>query len=168
MSGRVEGIFLTETHGEVPQPVDRARAVAGGGLVGNRYFYADGTAPRGRAITLIAAEAVEGFVGETGIEITPAETRRNVLTRGIDVNALVGKRFRIGGVECVGVELCEPCDHLQSMTKPGVIKGLVHRAGLNADVLSDGEIAVGDAVSAASEEEERFRPVPSPAGHVEI
>ena len=149
MSGRVEGIFITDAHGVVPQPVDRVRAVAGGGLVGNRYFYAAGDAPPGRAITLVAAEAVEAFVDETGIEVTPAETRRNVVTRGIDVNALVGKRFRIGDVECVGVELCEPCSHLESMTKPGVIKGLVHRAGLNADVLGDGEIAVGDGVTAA-------------------
>jgi MOSC domain-containing protein YiiM len=147
MTGRVEGIFITATHGEVPQPVDRARAVAGGGLVGNRYFFAEGDAPPGRAITLVAAEAVEAFVAETGIEVTAAETRRNVMTRGIDVNALVGKQFRIGDVECVGVELCEPCSHLQSMTKPGVLKGLVHRAGLNADVLNDGEIAVGDAVT---------------------
>jgi MOSC domain-containing protein YiiM len=149
MDGRVEAIFITATHGVVPQAVDRVRAVAGGGLVGNRYFYADGDAPSGVAITLVAAEAVEAFVDETGIEVTPAETRRNVLTRGIDVNALVGKRFRIGDVECMGVELCEPCSDLEAMTKPGVIKGLVHRAGLNADVLNDGEIAVGDAVSAA-------------------
>jgi MOSC domain-containing protein YiiM len=148
MSGRVEAIFITDTHGVVPQPVERAGAVAGGGLVGNRYFYADGDAPPGRAITLVAAEAVEAFVNETGIEVTPAETRRNVVTRGIDVNALVGKRFRIGDVECIGVELCEPCSHLESMTKPGVLKGLVHRAGLNADVLNDGEISVGDAVTA--------------------
>jgi MOSC domain-containing protein YiiM len=148
MTGRVEGIFVTETSGHVPQPIERVRAVAGSGLVGNRYFYADGNAPPGRAITLVAAEAVEAFVNETGIELTPAETRRNVLTRGIDVNALVGKRFRIGDVECIGVELCEPCSHLESMTKPGVIKGLVHRAGLNADVLKDGEISVGDAVTA--------------------
>jgi len=146
VNARVEGIFLTETHGEVPQTVDRVRAVAGAGLVGNRYFYADGNAPPGRAVTLIAAEGVEAFVEETGISVAPAETRRNVLTRGIDVNALVGKRFRIGAVECVGVELCEPCVHLESMTKPGVLKGLVHRAGLNADVLNDGDIAVGDAV----------------------
>jgi len=145
--GRVEGIFLTDTHGDVPQSVARARAVAGGGLVGNRYFYAGGDAPPGRAVTLIAAEGLEAFVDETGISVTAAETRRNVLTRGVDVNALVGKRFRIGGVDCVGVELCEPCAHLQSLTKPGVLKGLVHRAGLNADVLNDGEISVGDVVT---------------------
>ena len=147
--GRVEGIFLTETHGEVPQSVSLARAVAGGGLVGNRYFYEDGDAPPGRAVTLIAAEGLEAFEQETGILLTAGETRRNVLTRGIDVNALVGKRFRIGGVECVGVELCEPCSHLESLTQAGVIKALVHRAGLNADILSDGEINVGDGVTLA-------------------
>ena len=69
-----------------------------------------------------------------------------MLTRGIDLNALVGKRFRVGEVECVGVELCEPCQHLESVTHPGVVKGMVHRAGLNADILTDGEIAVGDPV----------------------
>jgi MOSC domain-containing protein YiiM len=145
--GRVEGIFLTDTHGAVPQGVDRVRAIAGAGLVGNRYFYGDGDAPPGRAVTLIAAEGLEAFGDETGVSVSAAETRRNVLTRGIDVNALVGKRFRIGDVECVGVELCEPCLHLESMTKPGVVKGLVHRAGLNADVLTNGDIAVGDAVT---------------------
>ena len=143
-SGRVEGIFITERKHEVPEPVERVRALAGRGLEGNRYFFDD--APPGRAITLIAAEAIEGMAAEHGIEITPAESRRNVLTRGIDLNALVGKRFRVGDVECVGVELCNPCKTLESMTKPGVIKGLVHRGGLNADIVNDGEIALGDAV----------------------
>jgi MOSC domain-containing protein YiiM len=146
VAGFVEGIYVTDTSGELPQPVDRVEAAAGGGLRGNRYFFADGDAPPGRAITLIAAEAVEAFVDETGIPLTPAETRRNVLVRGIDVNALVGKRFRIGDVECEGVELCEPCSHMESLTRPGVLKGMVHRAGLNADLLTDGEIAVGDPV----------------------
>ena len=145
--GRVEAIFITERHGRLPDPVERVQAVAGSGLVANRYFFEDGDAPPGRAVTLVAAEAVEAFVAETGIDLTPAETRRNVVTRGVDVNALVGKRFRIGSVECVGVELCEPCAHLQSLTKPGVLAGLVHRAGLNADVVTDGDIAVGDSVT---------------------
>jgi MOSC domain-containing protein YiiM len=147
MAGRVEAINITSEHGGLPAPVDRVRAVAGKGLEGNRYFFADGDAPPGTALTLIAAEAVEAFVDETGIPLTPAETRRNVVVRGIDVNALVGKRFRIGDVECEGVELCEPCTHMQSLTRPGVLNGMVHRAGLNADVLGDGEIAVGDTVA---------------------
>jgi MOSC domain-containing protein YiiM len=148
MAGRVEGIFLSLEHGELPTPVERVRAFAGRGLEGNRYFF-DGDAPAGNAITLIAAEAVEALESEHGISLEPAATRRNVLTRGIDLNALVGRRFRVGNVECEGVELCEPCQTLESMTKPGVIKGLVHRGGLNADILNDGEISVGDAVVAA-------------------
>src|SRR5205814_96915 len=83
---------------------------------------------------------VEAVAGEGEIAVEPAATRRNLLTRGIDVNELVGKRFRIGDVECEGVELCEPCTHLQSMTTPGMIKAFVHRCGLNADILTDGEI----------------------------
>jgi len=141
--GRVENIFIGPER-TLPEPVERARAIAGKGLEGNRYFFEQ--APPGRALTLIAAEALEGFRAETGIPLTAAESRRNVLTRGIDVNALVGMRFRIGDVECRGVELCEPCSHLQSVTYPGVLKGMVHRAGLNADILTDGEIAVGDTI----------------------
>jgi MOSC domain-containing protein YiiM len=71
-----------------------------------------------------------------------------VTVRGVRLNDLVGKRFKVGDVECYGVELCEPCAHLESLTQPGVIKGLVHRGGLNADVLSGGEISVGDSVVA--------------------
>jgi MOSC domain-containing protein YiiM len=146
MAGRVEGIYITGEHGALPEPVESVRALAGRGLEGNRYFYDD--APAGRAITLIAAEAVEAMEREHGISIEPRESRRNVVTRGVDVNDLVGKRFRVGDVEFQGIELCEPCADLQAMTKPGVIKGLLHRGGLNADILSDGAINVGDAVVA--------------------
>jgi MOSC domain-containing protein YiiM len=144
MTGRVEGIYVTAEHGELPEPVESVRALAGRGLEGNRYFFAE--APPGRALTLIAAEAVEELDREHGISLEARASRRNVVTRGIDVNELVGKRFLVGDVECEGVELCEPCAHLQSLTQPGVIKGLAHRGGLNADILSDGEISVGDAV----------------------
>jgi MOSC domain-containing protein YiiM len=147
MTGRVEAIFLTAEHGELPEPMERVPAHAGRGLEGNRYYWADGAAPPGRALTLIAAEAVEAVAAEGEVSVEPAATRRNVLTRGIDVNELVGKRFRIGNVECIGVELCEPCSTLESMTQPGVIKAFVHRCGLNADILNDGEIGVGDPVA---------------------
>jgi MOSC domain-containing protein YiiM len=145
MSGRVEGIFISAQKGLLPEPVESVRALAGRGLEGNRYFF-DGDAPPGVALTLIAAEAVEAMDREHGISIEPRESRRNVVTRGIDVNQLVGKQFRIGDVACYGVELCEPCTSLQAMTKPGIIEGLVHRGGLNADILSHGEIHVDDAV----------------------
>ena len=99
MSGRVEAIFVSPEHGELPAPVERVNARAGRGLEGNRYYWDDGAAPPGCAITLIASEAVEAVASEGDVSVEPDATRRNVLTRGIDVNALVGKRFRIGTVE---------------------------------------------------------------------
>ena len=119
--------------------VESVQAVAGKGLEGDRHFHADGAEP-GQALTLVAAEVVE----DVGLE--PGATRRQVTVRDVDVNGLVGKRFRIGEVECFGVELCEPCRHLEQMTRPGIIKVLAHRAGINADILVGGVIRVGDPV----------------------
>jgi MOSC domain-containing protein YiiM len=120
-------------------PVRSVHAVAGQGLKGDRYFFPDG-AGSGEALTLIEAEALED-VGLTG-----AQSRRQVVVRDVRLNDLVGKRFRVGDVECLGVELCEPCRHLQKLTRPGIIKDLIHRGGLRADILSGGTISVGDKV----------------------
>ena len=147
MSGVVEQIAISSDRAALRAPVPRVRAVPGRGLEGEYHWSEQPEA--GQSITLIAAEALEGLRADTGIELSHEASRRNVLTRGIDVNALVGRRFRVGDVECVGVELCHPCKHLESVTKPGVIKGLANRGGLNADILTDGEIAVGDEVVAA-------------------
>jgi MOSC domain-containing protein YiiM len=84
----------------------------------------------------------------SGERLAYTDARRNVVTRGIDVNALVGRRFVIGDVECLGQRLCEPCAHLERLTEPGTLRGLAHRGGRRADVLSDGEIAVGAEVRA--------------------
>jgi MOSC domain-containing protein YiiM len=121
-------------------PVSSVAAVAGRGLVGDRHFYARG-AKAGEALTLIEAESLAD-VGLTG-----AQSRRQVVVRGVRLNDLVGKRFFVGDVECFGVKLCEPCRHLQRLTRHGIIKELVHRAGLNADILADGKISVGDRLS---------------------
>ena len=139
MSGTVEGIHVSTEHERLPEPV-QAVEVTEEGVRGDRYFGE-------RNLTLIEAEAIESFVSETGIELTAAESRRQVLTRGIHLNDLVGRRFLVGEVECVGEEWCEPCSHLQGLTRPGVMRGMVHRAGLLADIVSGGRIAVGDAVT---------------------
>jgi MOSC domain-containing protein YiiM len=151
MSGRVEAIFLAQPEVGPRIEVERATAVAGRGLDGDAYAAVPGSRrPRGskngRDITLMEAEALEGLAAEAGIELEPWEGRRNVLTRGIALNDLVGRRFRVGEVECVGRRLCDPCTHLQSLTAPGVLRGLVNRGGLRADVLTDGALAVGDEV----------------------
>lgn len=123
--------------------VGEVRAVAGKGLLGDRHFHPDGAKP-GFALTLIDA----AVVAEVGLR--PGETRRQLTVTGdgAALYALVGKRFRVGEVECYGVEVCEPCLHLQQVTRPGILRALVHRGGINADILSDGTIAVGHAVEA--------------------
>ena len=148
--GSVEGIFISPEFEQLPEPVDEVEVVPGKGIRGDRYFVAEGrdsAAEAGHDLTLIEAEALEALEAEQEIELTAAESRRNVLTRGVGLNDLVGKRFRVGEVECEGVELCEPCNHLEGLTRPGVLRGMVHRAGLCAHVLSGGSIRVGDAVA---------------------
>ena len=146
--GTVEAIHIAPEHEELPHPVQSVTVEPGKGLEGDRHFFPAGDAPAGQAITLVEAEALEDLRRDTGIELSAAAVRRQVLTRGIALNDLVGRRFRVGGVLCEGVELCEPCNHLASLTDPRVLRGMVHRAGLNADVLSPGEIALGDPVRA--------------------
>jgi MOSC domain-containing protein YiiM len=119
---------------------DFVTALAGRGLQGDRHFFEHG-APPGEALTLIEAEAL------AEVSLTGVQSRRQVVVRNVRLNDLIGKRFRIGGVECLGVELCEPCLHLQRLTRPGIIKDLIHRGGLRADILSDGRISVGDPVT---------------------
>jgi MOSC domain-containing protein YiiM len=142
--GSVEAIFISAERGDLPQPVASVVAVAGKGLVGNRYF--DEGRPE-KELTLIEAEALEALEAEHGIRLDGAASRRNVLTRGVRLNDLVGERFRVGELECRGIELCEPCVTLEAMTQPGVIKGLVHRGGLNAEILVGGELRPGDPVT---------------------
>ena len=149
--GTVEGIFIAAKAGELPNPVESAHALPGQGIEGDRYFDDEGTFsdnPRrdGRDITLVEAEAVEGLARDTGIQLTPAETRRNVVTRGLALNDLVGRRFTVGEVECVGRRLCDPCSHLEGLTQPGVLKGLVKRGGLRADIARGGTIRAGDEI----------------------
>ena len=147
MSGVVEQIAITPDRDVLPAPVPSVRAEAGRGIEGEYHWSA--TPEPGQSLTLIAAEALEDLREDTGIELSHEASRRNVLTRGIDLNALVGRHFTVGGVACAGIELCEPCNTLAKLTERGVLRGLVHRGGLRADILAGGEIAVGDAVAAA-------------------
>jgi MOSC domain-containing protein YiiM len=147
MPGIVEQIAITATAHALPEPVERVDVVAGQGPRGDRKFAPKPMQRKGKDLTLIEAESLEWLHVETGIELSHEQSRRNVLTRGIRLNDLVGRRFRVGEVECQGVVLNEPCTHLESLTYPGVLDGLANRGGLRANVLSDGTIAVGDEIS---------------------
>jgi MOSC domain-containing protein YiiM len=127
--------------------VERAWARAGRGLEGDRYFDGRGTFSnrfgRGHDLTLIEGEVLDDLKLPAG-RLDVAQARRNIVTRGVDLNALVGRRFRIGAVHCFGQRLCEPCAHLERLTgKAGTVRELIHTGGLRADVLSDGEIRIG-------------------------
>lgn len=147
---QIEGIFTTTAAGEPMIEHQSARAIAGKGLDGDRYvletgFYSDGN--DGRQITLIERESLEALKTEHGVELLPIECRRNLMTSGVRLNDLVGKRFRVGEVECEGIRLCPPCNHLEDLTRPGMLRGLAYSGGLRAHVLNDGVIKVGDAVT---------------------
>ena len=152
-SGRIEAIFLAEPEIGGRKKVDEATARAGVGLEGDAYaLRAEGRAHKDREktmreLTVVGAEALDELAAETGIELDPWELRRNVVTRGIALNELVGRRFRIGEAECLAVELNEPCVALERYTQPGVLKGLVHRGGIRARILADGVLRVGDPVT---------------------
>ena len=150
-AGIVEQIAISPIESELPERVESVEVLPDQGPRGDRYFIDEPDPKRrdeGHDLTLIEAEALEAFTAETGIPISHEESRRNVLTRGVGLNDLVGKRFRVGAVECFGVQLCEPCSHLQGLTRDGVLRGMVHRAGLNANVVVGGTIATGDEVTA--------------------
>jgi len=147
--GRVEHIHIAEVEGGPVRALASVEATAGVGLAGDRYARGDGFWPddgESRDVTLIEAEAIENLA-EHGITLEPGESRRNITTRGIRLNELVGREFTIGGVRARGTELCEPCTHLVAMTGKPLLKPLVHRGGLRADLLTSGPISVGDAIS---------------------
>jgi MOSC domain len=149
--GTVELIAVVAEAEAPMRAVSAAEAVEGRGLLGDRYERKAGTFsnPHGRGydLTLVEAEALEELSAK-GVELAPIEARRNLVVRGIALDDLIGRRFRVGEVECFGQRRCEPCAHLERLTRPGVLRGLVHRGGLRADVLSDGEIRIGDRVEA--------------------
>jgi hypothetical protein len=149
--GTVELIALAPEAEGPMRAVPAAEAVEGRGLLGDRYERGAGTFsnPRGRGydLTLVEAEAL-GELSEKGVELAPIEARRNLVVRGIALDDLIGRRFRVGEVECFGQRRCEPCSHLERLTRPGVLRGLVHRGGLRADVLSSGAIKTGDRIEA--------------------
>ncbi len=125
--------------------VDEVHAIPGRGLEGDRYFDHHEKRPD-REITLVEAEAIEALRAEFKIDFDLSGTRRNVVTRGVPLNHLVGKEFWIGEVKARGIKLCEPCATLQRLSSPKVLPGLIHRGGLRAQILSDGMIRVGEVV----------------------
>jgi len=152
MRGSVENIFISRAAAGPMESVAHARVVAGKGLEGDRYYSAAGTWSKPgqySEITLIESEALEALARDYKIALRAGESRRNFVTRGVALNHLVGRRFRIGSVEFEGTKLADPCSHLERLTKPGVKFGLTHRGGLCARALADGIVERGAAIEIA-------------------
>ena len=151
MSAWIEGIYVASTAGEPMKSVSRATLVAGSGIRGDRN-YRDTPLPHDEQITLIAAEEIERFKRETGLDIAQGDSRRNVVTRGVDLSTLVGRQFRVGATTLAGVELCEPCATLgkrlatSAVSAATVVATFAHRAGLRARITVSGSIAPGDPI----------------------
>jgi MOSC domain-containing protein YiiM len=147
---RIEAIHIAQAVGAPTIALERVRAVAGVGLEGDRYALGSGHWSDDdrvdRDLTLVEAEVIEDLAATDGIVLEAGETRRNLTTRGIRLNELVGRRFGIGDVECEGTRLCEPCQYLTDSIGKPILKPLVHRAGLRARILSSGEIAIGSEI----------------------
>ncbi|MGO8788311.1 MAG: MOSC domain-containing protein [Terriglobia bacterium] len=148
--GTVLSIHIAAEAAVPTQSVSEARVVMGKGIEGDRYFDGRGTwsshPGNGREITLIESESLEGIEKESAIVLAPGSSRRNVVTRGVPLNHLVDRSFRVGQAVLRGMRLCEPCNHLEGLTQSGVKSALLHRGGLRADVLQEGIIRVGDTV----------------------
>ncbi|HLM16663.1 MAG TPA: MOSC domain-containing protein [Acidimicrobiia bacterium] len=150
--GRLVAIYVARVAGAPMEAFDRVDALAGAGLRDDRYATGTGTysgTGRGaRDVTLIEREAIDAVRGEGGtIDVREEQTRRNLVTEGVALNHLVGRTFRVGPIRMRGVRLAEPCDYLEQLTGlVGVRAALVHRGGLRAEILVDGELRVGDEV----------------------
>ena len=152
MKGSVLAIYVAPA-GEAPmQAVPEARLEPGRGIAGDRYHAGTGTFSAklegrpDREITLIESEQIALFNRASGSSLDVGALRRNVVTSGVDLNELVGARFRVGEATLEGVRLCEPCAHLARIVTGAVLPGLVHRAGLRARIVSGGTIKPADEI----------------------
>lgn len=148
--GTVVSIHTAAVGSAPMKSVTTAQIVAGRGLEGDRYYSQLGTYSNqpgsGRDVTLIEMEAVEGLKRDYQIQLDPAQSRRNIVTRGIALNHLVEQEFRVGDVVLRGTRLCEPCVHMEKLTIKGALRGLIHRGGLRAEIVKGGTIRVGDVI----------------------
>jgi MOSC domain-containing protein YiiM len=166
-TGALTEIWLAPGTAAPMRSVPSARLVAGLGLEGDRYASGGGTWAQypdlEKQLTLIDAEDVAAVARETGAELTPGDTRRNLVTAGLDLPSLVGRWFSIGDTLLFGMKRCPPCTHLERLTGVRLIKAMVHRGGINAAVFVGGPIGIGDVVRPVTDEDAARRGAPTGA-----
>jgi MOSC domain-containing protein YiiM len=156
MSGTVENIYITKIRREQPQPIESAQLEAGKGIAGDRYhersleLLAAGNDVQANHLSLISKDELDAFLAHNDTQIDYGNFRRNVLTTSIDLHGLIGKKFKLGGALCQGVEDCEPCAFLAATVHRAVLPELKKKAGLRAIILEDGEVNIGDTIEPVS------------------
>jgi MOSC domain-containing protein YiiM len=150
-SGKVVAIYIAPAQGEPTIYVEQAHVVPGMGIEGDRYYNlaakSNENLKPGRELTLVEMEAIDSICQQDGIPLTPDQTRRNIVTRGIPLNDLVGRVFTIGATQLRGIRLCEPCSYLAGRTDPRILTSMVHRGGLRAEIISEGIIHLNDIIT---------------------
>lgn len=146
MDAIVSGIFICPVKGEIMLPVDSAQALTGQGLQGDRYSVGKGTWNDGhrgkRQVTLISSESF------LGTNFSPIDSRRNLLTQGIEVNTLMGRYFTVGEVLLKGVKYCDPCGRIDDLSgKKGFKEQFRERGGIIAEVFIGGLIKIDDPIA---------------------
>jgi hypothetical protein len=150
--GVLIGIYVANAAAIPMRSLDEAQLMEGRGIVGDRYFtgvgkFSPAVQDMAHEVTLVEIEQLIRFNAAHGLDIRPGDVRRNFVTEGVDLNALVGSEFTIGDVVLKGVRLCEPCEYLSGLTHPDVLRGLLHRAGLRAGIVRGGVVRVRDAIN---------------------
>ncbi len=148
--GTVDSIYIAPVASEPTVSVEQARAVPGKGLEGDRYFNREGTYSDrhgpDREVTLIEIETIQALERDYKLKLSPGDARRNIVTRNVPLNHLVGREFQVGEVTLRGIRLNEPCNHLASLTDDKVKQDLVHRGGLRAQIITEGVLRPGDTI----------------------
>lgn len=145
--GRVEWIGLRPERGQTMDEVVEVEALAGKGLVGDRYSRSNGSGKRG--VTLIQAEHLPVIAALTGHDsVAPSLLRRNIVVSGLPLIALKGRRFRIGEVVLEGTDDCDPCSNMEKALGPGGFNAMRSHGGLCARIIDGGVLRLRDTVVA--------------------
>lgn len=149
--GTVEHIHIASEAAKPMVALATAEIIVGQGIAGDRYANKSGRYSdypgAGRHVTIIEIEVLEDIAQFLGIGFLPHESRRNLTTRGIRLNPLIGKKVQMGPVVLDVIRFCDPCAYLQTMLGEPVLKPLVDRAGIRCDVITGGQIKVGDSIT---------------------
>ena len=151
-TGIVVALFTVDRRAAPMKKVEQLYALAGRGIEGDRYFLGTGTYSKnpepGRQVTLIKSEVLESLKNKLEINVKPEESRRNILTQGIEINDLIGTEFYVGTVRLRAHRITQPCLYLEKLLdQPGLYKELWDNGGISCEILSDGVIKEGDPIT---------------------